>query len=258
MGPAPAPGPWRLPAPGGVVIALFGSVTAVAWAVTAATPGDLMGLIGAQLGGATPVDRVLYVGLVGVMMVAMMLPSALPMLAAYRGLLARSDGARAANVGAVLFSLPYFLVWSLATAAALVGLAAFGLLGGAPAPPALVPGVVLAAAGVYQFTGWKRACLSNCRTPFTFLVTNWRPGRWGALRLGLDHSAYCIGCCWLLMAVVFVTGGMSLLWMGVFSGLILLEKLGVPGEWVPRLLGGASVAVGGAIAAFALLPAPLG
>ena len=110
------------------------------------------------------------------------------------------------------------------------------------------------AAGAYQFTSGKRSCLSKCRTPFGFVMTHWRSGRAGAARMGLDHSLYCLGCCWLLMAVVFVTGAMSLLWMGVFSGLILVEKVWERGEWFSRFLGGGAIVVGGALMALATLP----
>lgn len=244
----------ELPVPAWGLLAGFIAVAVTAWLVTVYTSSDLFQLVGAQLAGASPLDRLDFLALVGVMMVAMMLPAALPMVAVYRGLSSTPATPREGDLRATLFSLGYFLVWAAATSVGLVVLMLLGLMGSLSFPYALVPGLLLVAAGAYQFTTWKQYCLSNCRTPLGFLMTNWRDGRSGALRMGLDHSLYCIGCCWLLMGVVFVTGAMSLLWMGAFSGLIMVEKLWSRGEWFSRLLGGAAILVGAAITALAFLP----
>src|SRR3989442_278034 len=90
----------------------------------------------------------------------------------------------------------------------------------------LVPAATLIAAGVYQVTGPKEVCLTNCQSPMGFVLLHWRSGRTGAVRMGLRHAAYCLGCCWLFMIVLFVAGSMSLLWMGVLSGVIFVEKVG--------------------------------
>lgn len=245
-----------LPAPAWTLIAAFIVVVAIAWLVTVSTASNLFQLMGAQLGGASPVDRLVFLALVGVMMVAMMLPSALPMVSTYQRLSAASEGRPEANLRAVIFSASYFLAWSVATAIGVVVLMSLGLMGTLAPPFVLIPGLVLVAAGVYQFSSWKQYCLTKCRTPIGFLMTEWRSGRRGALRMGLDHSVYCMGCCWLLMAVVFVTGAMSLLWMAAFSGLILAEKAWNPGEWFSRAIGGAAVVVGGALAALTVFPLP--
>jgi predicted metal-binding membrane protein len=84
---------------------------------------------------------------------------------------------------------------------------------------------VLAAAGVFQWTPWKRACLAHCQSPLQFLMTSWREGNKGALLMGLHHGTYCLGCCWLLMLVLFAVGVMNLWWVGLLSALVLLEKL---------------------------------
>jgi predicted metal-binding membrane protein len=226
-------------------------VIAIAWALTVLTANDLMMLLGEQVSGAAPVDRLLFAGLVGIMMVAMMLPSAIPMLVTVRQVTVPSVGRAEGNLRAALFGLSYFVLWTAVSALALVFLMGLGIIGVGSFPLSLLPGGILIAAGAYQFSAGKRYCLSKCRTPLGFVMTHWRGGRRGAVRMGLDHSLYCLGCCWLLMAVVFVTGAMSLLWMGVFSGLILTEKVWERGEWFSQVLGGGAVVVGAGLIALA-------
>ena len=236
----------------GLLVA-FGIVVVVSWVLTVLTANDLSTLLNAELSGAAPASHLAYLGLVAVMMVAMMLPSAIPMLITYRAFSKSVGGRWEPGFRTALFSSAYFLLWSLSMAAALVILMGLGVIGMLTFPWVVAPGLVLVAAGTYQFTSWKERCLSKCRTPFGFLMTNWRSGRLGAFRMGLDHATYCLGCCWLLMAVVFITGAMSLLWMGALSGLILIEKVWGRGELFARALGGASVAVGGVIATAAFV-----
>jgi predicted metal-binding membrane protein len=133
---------------------------------------------------------------------------------------------------------------------------AFGLMG-TTGIAAYVPAVLLVAAGVYQLTAWKQFCLRHCRTPLGFLMGHWRPGRAGALRMGLEHAAYCLGCCWLLMLVLFTAGAMSVLWMGAFALLVLGEKVWSRGEGFSRAMGVAGIVVGLLVLALAFLaPAP--
>jgi predicted metal-binding membrane protein len=98
---------------------------------------------------------------------------------------------------------------------------------------------VLIAAGLYQLSPLKALCLAHCRAPASFLSQHWRPGAAGALRLGAMHGAYCVGCCWVLMALLFVGGVMNLVWIAVLAVLVLAEKLAPRGEWIGR---GAGVA----------------
>jgi predicted metal-binding membrane protein len=182
-----------------------------------------------------------------VMMAAMMLPSALPMALVFAALARRGgDGARVrlwAFVGA------YVLVWSAfstAGTAAQWGLQAAGLISPmrvASADPYLT-GALLLAAGAFQFTPLKHACLTRCRSPLGFLMTEWRPGLKGALAMGLRHGAYCTGCCWALMALLFVFGVMNLLWVALLAALVAVEKLAPRGEVVARLLGAGMLATG--------------
>jgi predicted metal-binding membrane protein len=105
-------------------------------------------------------------------------------------------------------------------------------------------GVMLIAAGVYQLTPWKRACLAWCRSPVDFLTRFWKPGPLGGFRLGLAHGAYCVGCCWALMLLLFVGGVMNLAWIAVLTLYVLLEKATPLGARGGRWLGLVPIAVG--------------
>src|SRR4051794_20032963 len=157
-----------------------------------------------------------------VMMAAMMFPSIAPMVLMYASM-RRSRGATA------LFVAGYIVVWG---AAGLIGFAVLKL-GAAVAGDFFAwdragrwaAAAVLAAAAVYEFTPAKNACLRRCRSPVGFVVSSWREGRVGALRMGTLHGAWCIGCCWALMAALFALGVMSIAWMAVVAVLIAVEKL---------------------------------
>jgi predicted metal-binding membrane protein len=109
---------------------------------------------------------------------------------------------------------------------------------------ARLSGVILIAAGIYQLTWWKGRCLTHCRSPLGFLVTNWRDGTNGAFRMGFRHGAYCLGCCWALMCVLLVVGVMNLLWIAALAILVLMEKTGPAGAVVARAAGVVLVAAG--------------
>jgi predicted metal-binding membrane protein len=102
---------------------------------------------------------------------------------------------------------------------------------------ARVGGAILIAAGIYQLTPFKGACLTHCRSPLGFLMSHWRDGVAGAIRMGATHGAYCLGCCWALMGVLFVVGVMNLVWVAAIAMLVLLEKVGPGGPWVARATG---------------------
>ena len=231
-------------APSVTVLAIFATIVVAAWIVTVATAGNLNDLIMVQVTGAAPVSLGTFLALVGVMMAAMMLPAALPMVTAYRGLATLDSNPTEGTVRTFVFSAMYLLLWLLFTGAALVLLVALGLMGMTSGVGLLAPGLVLIAAGTYQFTSWKSYCLTKCRTPVGFVMEHWRTGRKGAARMGLSHGIYCLGCCWVLMLVVFVTGAMSLLWMVGFAGLVLAEKVWSRGETLALVIGAASVVAG--------------
>jgi predicted metal-binding membrane protein len=102
----------------------------------------------------------------------------------------------------------------------------------------------LIAAGIFQWTPLKHACLAHCRAPFDFLMTDWRQGRTGAFLMGLKHGVYCLGCCWFLMGLLFVAGVMNLLWVAAIALFVLLEKVVPSGPMVGRVTGAALVAAG--------------
>jgi predicted metal-binding membrane protein len=103
---------------------------------------------------------------------------------------------------------------------------------------------MLVVAGAYQLTPVKTACLTHCRSPLGFLMTNWRGRAVGAFQMGARHGAYCLGCCWALMGILFVVGVMNLVWVAALSGVVLLEKIGPAGIAVARLAGAAIVLAG--------------
>jgi predicted metal-binding membrane protein len=253
---APPAAARTLPAPAALLLIAFGIAILAAWAVTILTANNLMTLLGGEIAGAAPIDHLAFFSLAAVMMAAMMLPSTIPMVSVYRSLAIVDTGRLEGNLRATLFSGSYLLVWGGFGAVALVLLMEFGLMGPFTGYFALAPGLVLVAAGVYQFTRWKRYCLEKCQSPLGFFLSRWKGGRKGAMRLGLDHAGFCLGCCWLLMLVVFVTGAMSLLWMGVFSGLVLVEKVWGSVGWFTRGMGLTAMSVGAGAVLFGagLLP----
>lgn len=169
------------------------------------------------------------------MIVAMMLPIVTPWLLALSGAKRDSD-LGAAPFGTVgFFLLGYVVVWTGYSAAAAAG--QWGLGAAALLSPRLVStspllgGYLLVVAGVYQWTPWRDACMKHCRSPLVFFMTSWREGRWGAFAMGFRHGLYCVGCCWILMALSFVFGVMNLLWMAGVTLFILAEKIA---SWGPR------------------------
>lgn len=176
-----------------------------------------------------------------IMMTAMMLPSAAPMIRMF----ARSAGAQSGQASGRLTSAfvgGYLAVWTAFSA--VVTLAQWGLLELRLMTPMMVSasgwlsGGLLLAAGAFQFTSFKNACLKKCRTPLGFLMTEWRPGFRGAFVMGVRHGAYCAGCCAMLMLLLFVLGVMNLLWIIVLTLIVLAEKLFPPeAAWPSRVLG---------------------
>lgn len=184
-----------------------------------------------------------------VMMVAMMLPSAAPMILIYDGVARRNGKAAAALVPTFVFAGLYVAVWaafSLLAAALQWVLAAQGLILAETLAvrQTWIAGGLLIAAGLYQATPLKRACLSRCRSPVSFLMSGWRPGWRGAVRLGLSHGLYCLGCCWMLMTLLFVGGVMNLALVAVLAVIVLVEKVAPIGKSVSLGIGGLAVAAG--------------
>src|SRR5688572_11405903 len=182
-----------------------------------------------------------------VMMAAMMAPSAAPLVLAFARV-NRQQGAHRVAAPAASLLTGYLLAWTgFSLVAALLQLVLHGadLLSHAMASNStLLSGFLLAAAGLFQFSPLKRACLARCRSPFGFLISDWRDGQWGALLLGLKHGAYCVGCCWMLMLLPFVAGVMNLLWMAAITALVVVEKIAPKGDLIGRLVGAALLGAG--------------
>jgi len=175
-----------------------------------------------------------------VMMVAMMLPSAAPMILLFGSVQRRRRERGTAAVPTAAFAAGYLLVWagfSAVAALAQLGLHQAALLTPAMASRApLLGGVLLLVAGAWQWLPVKQACLHHCRSPLHFLGAEWREGTSGALRMGVKHGIYCLGCCWALMLLLFVGGVMNLVWVAAIAALVLVEKL-TRGPWVSRAAG---------------------
>ena len=182
-----------------------------------------------------------------VMMAAMMLPSAWPMLAMYGALHAENHPAGRRSSHLYLFAAGYVLVWALfSVAATIVQRMLAELLLLSPMMELTSPrasAAMLILAGVYQLTPLKRVCLRSCRSPISFLLGHWRPGSLGALRMGIDHGAYCVGCCWALMLLLFVGGVMNLYVIAALTTLVAIEKIVRAGELGSRLTGGVLIAL---------------
>jgi predicted metal-binding membrane protein len=226
--------------PSAVVLALF-AVAGLSWLLTDQRMAGMDGGPGTDLGSLG-----FYLSVWIVMMAAMMLPSAAPMIAVHSEVQRRRrdlgrDGTRG---GSVAFVGGYLLVWG---AFGLIAYALFELVRSADVDALswdragrYVAAGVVAAAAAYQLTPLKVVCLAKCRSPLAFVIGSWRPGRAGAARMGVEHGAWCVGCCWALMATLFALGVMSLTWTVVIAALVGLEKV-LP--WRSANLGVAAVLI---------------
>ena len=182
-----------------------------------------------------------------VMMVGMMSATATPMLLLFAAAHARR-AERGAPSASLVFGLGYLTVWvgfSVFATLAQWGLHRAAMLSSTMAATSpLLAGGLLIAAGVYQLTPLKRACLTHCQSPLGFVMSHWRDGVGGAFRMGLHHGFYCVGCCWALMVVLFALGVMSLVWVAVLTVFILVEKLGHGGTLVTRVGGAIMIGLG--------------
>lgn len=175
-----------------------------------------------------------------VMMVGMMLPSAAALALLVLGVYRRRDD-RHTRLNSLLFLGGYLLVWtlfSLAAASGQIALHRAALLSAdMAARSGLLTAAILIITGVYQWLPMKGACLAHCRSPLSFLSEHWREGLAGALRMGFIHGLFCVGCCWALMALLFVAGVMNLLWVAAIAVFVLVEKLARQGLLFGRIAG---------------------
>ncbi len=250
-----------------VVLVGLGVTIALAWAWLLAGAGmDMSGIRGGQPGGSMDMPgmgggpggveiwsarSVVVFAMWSVMMIAMMLPGTAPSILLFAAL-SRSRASTTTFPSVAIFAAGYVLVWTAFSAVATM--AHLTLRQAALVSPmlrstsAVLAALLLMAAGAYQFTPLKAACLLHCRSPIQFFTRHWRSGAAGALRLGVFHGGYCVGCCWVLMGLLFVGGVMNLWWVATMAAFILVEKsafLGAPGG---RIASGAGLVLAGAVA----------
>ena len=258
-GEARSPSPVRAPSrrDRALIASCIVLITALAWAylvhlnrhMTPPIEGDTMmaamGMVMNQPWGAG--DLLLTFVMWAVMMVGMMAVPALPVLLLFAGMHAqRVDRGVVSAVPS--FGLGYLIVWlafSACATAAQWALHEGALLSSTMATSSTpVAGVILITAGAYQLTPLKTGCLARCQSPLGFLMSNWRDGPSGAFLMGFRHGIFCLGCCWALMAVLFVVGVMNLAWVGVLTLFILAEKIGPTGARLSRAGGAILIALG--------------
>jgi predicted metal-binding membrane protein len=213
-----------------LIVAEVGALTILAWLYLVRmpmSPEDLGGSI-ARIAAPFPPSEVhawLTFMMWAVMMVAMMTPSASPMILTY----ARIASGRGGHLlwKTSMFAAGYLFLWTVFSAAATMlqtALLHAAIITNALVATPIAGGVILIAAGAYQLSPLKNACLGHCRSPISFFMTRWRDGALGAFWIGVAHGWFCVGCCWLLMALLFVVGVMNLAWVAAISAFVLLEK----------------------------------
>ena len=241
-----------------VVAAGLAVIAALAWAylVYLALGVEEMaaGMAMAQMGSWTATDFVLMFLMWSVMMMGMMTPTAAPMILIFATINRQRRDSQAPYVPTGLFLSSYLLVWTAFAAAATIGnwgLHANGLLTSMMGASAsrYVGGGLLVVAGLFQLSPLKSVCLNHCRSPVSFIVNDWREGHWGTFVMGLRHGAYCLGCCWALMGLLFVLGMMNLLWIAALAAFVLLEKAAPGGRVISWASGILLLAWGGLMTA---------
>ena len=230
-----------------LILGLLLVLAAAAWAalVWQGVGGDMdMAMNSPTMGLRAPLFLTIWV----VMMVAMMFPTAAPMILTFHKVQASKRQRGEAFVSTWIFVAAYILVWGLSGVAAYAGALAAEAIAArtafSPATASRIGGAILIAAGFYQLTPLKDACLSKCRTPITFIMTSWRDGAVGALRMGLLHGTYCLGCCWLLFVILFPLGIMNIAAMAVITLVVFAEKTLPWGRVVARATAAALIAYG--------------
>jgi len=243
-----------------IVAIVFLLAIVLAWAslISMSMPGESAGMtpMDSMSSMASPIAWTPYYASMvffmwTIMMIAMMLPSAAPMILLYARVAGQASSEPSVLAPTFVFAGTYLALWTLfalAATGAQWALSGFHLLSDATMAVGdrRIGGALLIGAGLYQLTPLKRMCLRNCRSPVSFLTTQWRAGMDGAIRLGLAHGVYCIGCCWLLMTLLFLGGVMNLVWVAAIAMVVLIEKATPAGDRVGQIAGGAAILVGAA------------
>lgn len=235
-----------------VILSALGIVTLLAWVYLVDMAIGMKGMKSAEMGATWTTDYFIAMFLMwAIMMVGMMVPSSIPMVLIHAAIAKKAarEGATLAPTG--LFVVGYIIVWSLFSIGATTAqwaldrasLLSSMMMTSSP----ILGGILLLAAGLYQLTPMKDSCLRHCRSPVHFIANGWRPGYAGAMRMGFVHGAYCLGCCWILMCLLFFGGVMSIWWIGGLTIFVLLEKVMPFGRIGGRILGIAAAAWGVAL-----------
>ena len=248
-------------------LVVFGAiflVAAIAWgyivyvAQSNAGVGMSMSVAAGNMRSWSGVDFALMFVMWSVMMVAMMVPSAAPMVLLFATVNRRRREQSRPFVSTGVFLSGYVVIWSLFAVGATLG--NWGLhqasllssmMGGSSS--GYLGGGLLLTAGVFQWSRLKYVCLTHCRSPLSFIMNDWREGAAGAFKMGLQHGSYCLGCCWVLMALLFVLGVMNLVWIAALAAFVLAEKVAPAGQKVSRVTGVLLIAWG----AWAIMAAAL-
>lgn len=236
-----------------VLIGLLGVVTAACWSWIVPMARDMYGAMTGPSAWMMTADWdtrrvVLLAAMWSVMMAGMMLPSAAPLLLLYAGSARQRAGGAQATARVYAMAAGYLLVWvGFSLIATLLQRLLSNTLVLSPMMEITSPrisGALLILAGVYQFTPLKHACLASCSAPVAFLMRRWRDGTSGAFRLGVEHGALCVGCCWALMLLLFAGGVMNLTVIAALTAFVLIEKLTPFGPRSVRITGAALVVFG--------------
>lgn len=233
-----------------VILGLLLAAAAAGWVllVRQGAGGDMdMAMASPTMGMRAPMFLATWI----VMMIAMMFPTAAPMILTFHKVQASKRQRGEAFVATWVFVAGYMLVWTLSGIAAYAGALMAGSIAAraalSTAGAARIGGVILIAAGLYQLTPLKNRCLSRCRTPMSFVMTSWRDGAGGALCMGLLHGGYCLGCCWLLFVILFPLGIMNVAAMAVITLIVFAEKTSPWGRRTVHATAAALVAYGAAV-----------
>lgn len=223
-------------------------LAALAWAILL-SPSEMT--MAPAANGCWVGDAFAFVGMWGVMMAAMMLPSAMPMMMLYRTVSAklRQTGERA--IPTLLFAATYLGVWLLAGVPVYAASRGIEELSERSARfttiAAYAVGIVLIAAGVYELSAFKHACLRKCKSPLQFLTEHWRSGYGPTFLLAIKHSLYCLGCCAALMVILVAAGAMNLIWVLIVTVVVFAEKILPYGEWTARIAGFVLILIGAGV-----------
>jgi predicted metal-binding membrane protein len=247
-----------------IILATLIVLAALAWGFViwqslamgaAAMNGSMSGSVGLTMGMSATLFLAIWVA----MMVAMMFPSAAPMVLMYNAIARGKRQRGQAYTPTWIFVAGYMIVWALAGVVAYLAALGVDALATRFMPlidnAARIGGALLIVAGLYQLSPLKNVCLTACRTPMQFIMTSWREGTGGALRMGMEHGLFCLGCCWLLFVILFPLGMMNIAALALITALIFAEKIAPARFHIPTIAGVALIAYGAlVIVSPALLP----